>query len=39
MKVEEINSQIKNIGEQKSLYMHVKHVEKEGGKHHQSKIC
>lgn len=39
MKVEEINSQIKNMGEQKSIYMHMKHVEKKGGKHCQSKTC
>lgn len=39
MRVEGINSQIKNMGEQKSVYMHAKLVEKEGGKQYQSKTC
>jgi len=39
MEVAQISRQIKNMGEQKSVYMHVNHVKKVGGENCHSKVC
>lgn len=39
MEVAQINKQMKYTGEQKSIYMHVNHVEKVGGENCHSKVC
>lgn len=39
MEVAQINGQIKNIGEQKPVYMHMNRVEKVGGENCHSKVC